>query len=417
MQQLAPYVWYWLRPQASSLYILLLRDIGSRHDPPHQEGLLHFLEHALFKGTRRRTAKSLFSRIERHGGELNAFTTKDKMGIEIRVPPSSLALALSTLWELMHEATFPPHELEKEREVILEELVMYEDIPEESLIDHFEEEIFIQGGLRHPVIGYMESLRSIQREDLLTFYAEKVQRSRFVLLLTGPLPEHQVLRSIEKLDWAKVPSLSLSPPPERMGAPTTTHLPRPIQQAHLVIGGVGPSPYQWEESFPLQLLLFELGGGHMSSRLNLLLREKYGWSYSVYTFFHAYPEKSVWGIYAGLSPEAFEAARDLIRQELQKLINTPLSPHKVRIIKRAFIGKNGLLLENPIYRLTLFGRMLLDCGEYLDFRLWKDRVQGVEGESLQKAAYQFFRSLYERAYLPQSQGTKAAYTLSDTSRP
>lgn len=402
MFPITPQIWYWLRPSASSMYALLLWNVGSRHDPPGKEGLLHFLEHTLFKGTRRRTGRAIFRRIESLGGDLNAFTTKDKMGIEVRIAPPALSTALSTLYELAHEATFPEKEVEREREVILEELAMYEDIPEESLLDHFEEQVFAEGGLRHPIIGYPDTVKSITADDLRHFYERYLSQSAFVLMLTGPLSQREIIAALRRTGWLERESRGFPPttPPSDVIAPRSTiRLERSIQQAHLAIGGTGPALYDWAESLPLQMLLHELGGG-MSSRLFLLLRERYGWGYTVYTFFHGYKERSVWGIYAGLTPESLTAARNLIMRELERLARLPLSDRRFAALRRGFMGRQALLWESPIFRLNAHARTLLDLGQLLDVQAWRSILHKLTPSDLRKAAQSAFETVYERVYVP-----------------
>ncbi|MEN3040877.1 MAG: pitrilysin family protein [Bacteroidia bacterium] len=405
MQEIASRIWYWRRFQASSIYGLVLWNVGSRHDPLTKEGLMHFLEHSLFKGTKRMPGRSIFRRIERVGGELNAFTTKDKMGIEVRIAPTELRTALTLLYELAYEATFPEAEVEKEREVILEEMAMYEDIPEESLADHFEEQIFTQGGLRHPIIGYAESVRSITSADLRQFYQDKLHHSPFVFLLTGPLSEKEVLNAIMRSRWSETLSISThkSPPvpDERLATPSIRHVNRHSQQAHLMIGGLAPVIYEWSHSIPVQLLLHYLAGG-MSSRLNLILREKYGWTYSLYSFYHSYPDRAVWGLYAGLTPEAFERARQIVRNELARLMERPLSQRSLSEIVRGFLGKQALTWESPIYRVNVYGKSLLDLGRLVQESEWREVVKALTPSHLQVAAASTFTQLYEWAYLPET---------------
>ncbi|MEN2992319.1 MAG: pitrilysin family protein [Bacteroidia bacterium] len=400
MEALGSSVWYHWRPSATSILLLLLWNKGSRHDPPQREGLLHFLEHALFKGTQRRSGRALFRRIERFGGEMNAFTTKDKMGVELRVPPAALPTALATLRELAYEATFPEKEVEKERAVILEEQAMYEDIPEESLLDHFEEQVFAAGGLRHPVTGYAESVRQISAEELRKHY-KALQAARWVLVLSGGLPARSVAKAIQQTGWDKAENgPSPLPPTDILASASVEELKRPTQQVHLVVGGVGPSPYALPESLALQLLLHELAGPQMGSRLNLLLRERYGWCYSVYSFWHAYPERSVWGIYAGLTPEAKERARRLIHTELQRWQDRPPSSSQLAQMRRSFWGRQQLATENPTYWISLQAKHLLDQGQLAAPHLWKEALQTLTPQTLGETAQRYLNPLYERIYVP-----------------
>lgn len=406
MFQVAPAVWFWPRPSSESVALLLLWNCGSRHDPPGREGLLHFVEHTLFKGTQRHRGRTLFQRVERTGGELNAFTTKDKMGLEARVAPSALGLALSTLYELAHDATFPLPEVEKEREVILEELAMYEDIPEESLLDHFEEQVFSAGGLRHPIIGYRESLCAISSEELRAFYRQQLQRVPWVLLVSGPLTEQALGRKLRATGWdARASAEVLTTLREEVASPSFQRLRKSTQQAHLVVGGLGPSPYAWAESLPLQLMLHELAGPQMSSRLNTLLRERYGWGYSVYGFYHGYPERSVWGVYAGLTPEVADKAEQLIRRELLHWCERPISEVQLHRIKRAFLGRQALAWEQTGHRLYVQGRFWLDRGKLFEPTDWRRVVEALTPADVQAAAQEAFGALYVRRLEPQAGST------------
>ncbi|MCX7606412.1 MAG: insulinase family protein [Bacteroidia bacterium] len=405
MFPLAERIWWLPRPSMSSAYFLLLWDRGSRHDPPGQEGLMHFLEHALFKGTRRHKAREIFQRIERHGGELNAFTTKDKMGLEVRVAPSAVGIALGLLKELSQEAAFPPAEVEKERSVILEELAMYEDIPEESLLDRFEEQIFEEGGLRHPVIGYVESVKAIAAESLYRFYREElIQAAEWVLLIAGPFKEASLIRALHLSGWTEAGT----PRPfrrevgkEKIAPPTEQTFSKPIQQAHLVVGGVGPRLYDWGESLPLQVLLHEIGGPQLSSRLNMRLRERYGWCYTVYTFLHTYPERSVWGIYAGLTPHVVAKAQKVIQAELDRWASSAPSEATLLRMKKAFLGKQALLWESVPHRLFVEGRILLDTGTPMDVTAWKAQLANIAPVDVRTAAETSFTQVYTRLYIPQ----------------
>ncbi|MCS7189628.1 MAG: pitrilysin family protein [Bacteroidia bacterium] len=403
MIQIHERIWFLPRPFATSAYILFLWNRGSRHDPTGQEGLLHFVEHTLFKGTKRYKRRQIFQQVEGSGGELNAFTTKDKIGIEMRIPPSALSKALHTLYELAYEAIFPEKEVEREREVILEEIAMYEDIPEESLLDHFEEQIFSEGGLRHPIIGYSHSLREISSRDLQKYYRENLAQTPAVLLIAGPFSEKVLVSAIKANSLLNSLASTCQPSSvqeERLAPPSEEVIERNTSQLHLVIGGVGPANYDWSKSLPLQLILYEIAGPQMSSYLNSLLREKYGWCYSVYSFFHGYIDYSTWGIYAGLTPEVRKEAKSVIAKALVRWIDAYVSASKLSKLKRAFVGRQGIAWESISYRLFVEGKYLLDKGKTFDFREWLDKIGEISSYQLQKVAEEFFQSLYMRVFIP-----------------
>ena len=396
-------IYYFPHPTATSVYGVLYYDCGSRCDWTGHEGITHFLEHAIFKGTRNLSARALFERIERYGGELNAFTTKDKMAIEFWTPPDALRVALQIVRLIAEEAALDSDSIDKERQVILEELAMYEDIPEEALMDRYEEAVFLKGGLRHPIIGYRESLLATEADTLRRYYREVLQQSSWVLLVGGALSMLEIERALRQTGWLtkESPQRRLWRANEVWRAPGSPRVERrPIQQAHLVIGGIGPSPYE-PEGIALQLILQALAGPFMSSELNWLLRERYGWSYSVYSFFHGYPEKSVWGIYAGLMPRVYDQATEIIQHQLSRWQEKPISDKRLSALKRQFLGRHAITWERLSYRLQLQGRWLLDQRETFDEGTWRQRVSGLTPQNLQETAQKYFSSRWIVALRPE----------------
>ena len=395
-------IYYLPHPTATSVYGVLYYDCGSRCDWRGHEGITHFLEHAIFKGARNLSARDLFERIERYGGELNAFTTKDKMAIEFWIPSDALRVALQIVRLIAEEASLGSDCIDRERQVILEEMAMYEDIPEEAIMDRYEEVVFSKGGLRHPIIGYRQSLLATDAETLRRYYREVLQQSPWILLIGGALSTLEVEQTLRHTGW-----LTRESPQKRFwqadevwntpGAPRVEL--RPIQQTHLIVGGTGPSPYE-QEGIALQLILQALGGPFMSSELNWLLRERYGWSYSVYSFFHGYPEKSVWGIYAGLIPQAEGRAMTLIQQQLTRWQEKPIPEKRLSALKRQFLGRHAITWERLSYRLQVQGRWLLDQKQPFEERAWKQTVLSLSSRTIQETAEKYFSSRWIVALRP-----------------
>jgi predicted Zn-dependent peptidase len=397
-------IYYYPSPVATSVYGVLYYDCGSRCDWKGHEGITHFLEHMLFKGAGGLSPRALFERIERYGGELNAFTTKDKMAVEFWVPPDALETALHVVRLIVEEAALSDVAVERERQVILEELAMYEDIPEEMLLDRYEEVIFLDGGLRHPIIGYRASLLATSGEVLRRYYREVFQRSPWVLLIGGAVSGRGVERALRRTGWLlrESPQNRLWQANETWTSSTAPLVEtRPIQQAHIVVGGLGPSPYE-KEGVALQLVLQALGGPFLSSTLNLLLRERYGWAYNVYSFFHGYPEKGVWGIYAGVMPQVERRALELIQRMLALWQEHPVSERRLGVLKRQFWGRQAILWERLSYRLQVQGRWILDTGQPLEETAWKQEVLALSPANLQEAAQKYLSKQWIAALRPGS---------------
>ncbi|MEL6617101.1 MAG: pitrilysin family protein, partial [Bacteroidota bacterium] len=269
-------------PSVRSVAVGAWVDAGSRDESPEEGGITHFIEHLVFKGTARRKGHHINQRMESVGGYLNAYTSKEHTCFMARALDEHLARALDTTLDLVTQPTLPPKEIEKEKDVVIEEIKMYEDAPEDHVYDHYEAAMYPDHALGRPVLGTPETVRSFSRGDLTGYMDRHYVPNRLVVSVAGHVRHGDVVRQVEKLlDGFDRAPVQAERAPANGYTPLATTIERPgTQQAHLVVGTRSFGALD-ERRTALSVLNTILGGG-MSSRLNQNIREKYGYCYSIY---------------------------------------------------------------------------------------------------------------------------------------
>lgn len=271
-------------------------EVGARYESPEVNGISHFLEHMAFKGTTTRTAKQIVEEIENVGGHLNAYTSKENTAYHARVLENDVPLALEIIADIIQNSTFEPSEMEREREVILQEIGQAHDTPDDIIFDYFQETAFPNHPLGRPILGRPEIVRRLQPRDLKTYMTQEYSASRMVFAATGAVDHDQIVdlcrRHFSHLSNHETKSYEKA---AYRGGHFYEN--RKLEQVHLLIGF--PScPYGHPDFYPLAVFSSLLGGG-MSSRLFQEVREKRGLVYSIYSFNNSFRDTGVFGIYAG----------------------------------------------------------------------------------------------------------------------
>lgn len=296
-------------------------DIGSRDEKPHQQGLAHFWEHMAFKGTKKRRAFHILNRLESVGGELNAYTTKEKICFYASVLDNYFESALELLTDITFRSIFPGRQIDNERKVILEEMAMYYDSPDDAIQDDFDELIFGQHQLGRNILGNPQSVRSFKQADFNQFLKEHLNTERIIFSCVGNLPPQKVRRLAEKYLSDIVP---LNAAKNRVLFEKYTPLQqtknRSVTQAHCAIGRTG---YALADSnrIPFFILTNLLGGPAMNSRLNLNLREKHGLVYAIEASYTPYIDTGLFGIFFGTDPKQVDRSISKVLREL-KILST-----------------------------------------------------------------------------------------------
>lgn len=376
-------------PSVRSVSVGVWIQAGSRDERADECGISHFIEHMVFKGTKKRRMHHIAQRMESVGGYLNAFTGKEYTCYYARALDEHLERAVDTVCDLILSPDFPAKELEKEKEVVLEEMKMYEDAPEDLIFDRFESVIYDGHELGRPVIGFPETIRSFDRDQLHAYMERNYAPNRIVLSVAGNAEHRDAVRAARKA-FAELDRVRHHPERTPLDGYAPHHVKekRPIQQAHLVIGTRGLDVHD-EDRVVLTVLNTILGGG-MSSRLNQNIREKYGFCYNVYSFMNMHSDGGDFGVYIGTDAARVDRARKLIWKELQKMTDTPVSSRWLSQAKNQVRGSVMLGLENMSNRMMRIGRQELYFERYITLDEINDDVEGVTADDVQRVASQLF---------------------------
>ncbi|MFC5271521.1 M16 family metallopeptidase [Adhaeribacter terreus] len=361
-------------------------DIGSRDENESQLGLAHFWEHMAFKGTEKRKAFHILNRLETVGGELNAYTTKEKICFYASVLDAHFEKAFELLADISFHSIFPEKEIEKERGVILEEMAMYLDTPEDAIVDEFDSVIFKNHALGNNILGTTESVTHFQKADFLNFIQNNYSTDRLVFASVSNLPFEKVVKLAEKY-LAKIPARVL----ERKRIPFLEYQPqsirieKPINQAHCIIGAPAYGLSD-PKRIPFFMLSNLIGGPGMNSRLNLAVREKYGLVYSIDASYTAYVDTGLFNIYFGTEKKQLKRTTDLVLKELKKLREIPLTPNQLHNTKAQLMGQLAMAEESNIGYMMMMGKSILDLNRIDTLNEIFDQIKQTSAEQLQEIA-------------------------------
>jgi predicted Zn-dependent peptidase len=335
-------------------------DIGSRDEGPGEEGLAHFWEHMVFKGTQKRNAFRIIDRLESVGGELNAYTTKEKICFYASVLQGYFPRAIELLTDITFHSTFPAKHLEMERGVILEEMALYEDSPEDHLQDKFDELLFAGHPLGNNILGNRERIASFKVEHLLKFVEQNVSTERIIFSVVGDIDAGKLRYYTQKY---------LGELPHREGKryrkpfsgyrPVTMRVEKPISQTHCAIGGMA-YPVNHPKQLPFFMLINLLGGPAMNSKLNLALRERNGLVYAIEAQYQPYSDTGALGIFFATDKPNTKKALRLVHKEMKSLREKPLGSMQLHRAKAQIKGQLAMAEENENAFMLSMGKSLLE---------------------------------------------------------
>ncbi len=350
-------------PHVRSVTIGFWFRAGSRDEDPAVHGISHFIEHMMFKGTATRTARQIAEEVDAAGGQLNAYTSKEHTCYYARVLDTHLPLAAEILSDMLRHSVFHPVELEKEKSVILEEIRMYEDSPDELVHDLFAEAVLGHHPLGRSVLGQSENILRLTRDDLLRYVADHYTGHNLVVAAAGNVQHEQVVEEIARRFGdlpAGRPGQDEQPVSLRAG---TALREKDTEQVHLCIGTLGISRHD-PDRFALYVLDTALGGG-MSSRLFQELREERGLVYSTYSYHTCFEETGLFAVYAGTSPDHVDEVLHLILLELERVSREGIRGEELRRAKEQLKGSLMLSLESTANRMSRLAKLELFGEEVL----------------------------------------------------
>ena len=363
-------------------------DVGSRDEPGELAGTSHFLEHLLFKGTPTRSAKEIADAFDAVGGDINAFTGKEYTCYYSRVLDDDLSMSLDVLSDMLTKSVIDPDELESERKVILEEIAMHEDAPDELVHDLFYRSMWDGHPLGRPVLGFNESVGAVTRDQVADYWQDRYNPSNLVVAAAGHVDHEQIVASINELFEARPGRKTLragNPPNSQIGV--RVHK-RPTEQAHIVLGGEG-LPRGHEDRHALSVVDTILGGG-MSSRLFQEIREKRGLAYSVYSYRALYSDTGTFAIYAGTTPQNAKTVIDLVRAEVSSVLRDGITEAELERAKGHVKGSLVLSSEDPGSRMNRLGRQQLSTGEITSIDELIEKFNAIEMDDIRRVIDRVF---------------------------
>ena len=396
---------YAVRKSTSAVaYCALSIRCGTRDEKGYHDGIAHFVEHTIFKGTTSRSASVINGYLDRLGGELNAFTTKEEIVFHATVLKEDLPKAASLLFELATQPIFPEREVEIEKGVVVDEIHSYKDTPSEDIFDRFEEMLFAGHPLGGNILGKPSSVKKISRDELLKFVSEKFIPCRMSFTEVADLEEKRMEKDVLKLVGKYFPSAQGCPVGEECGEgplkctdysrpesqPFDKTLNKRNHQVNCVIGALAPSLYQERERIATVLLCNILGGPASNSILNSVLREKYGWVYSVECSYTQFADTGMVTISLGCDKSNLDRCLKAINKEIVRLQEELLSERKLRAAKKQLLGQLAISGDNGETQCLSMGKSLLAYGKVSSGKENRALIEAVTAEDVCEMALDVF---------------------------
>ena len=335
--------------------------IGSRDEPAERSGVSHFLEHLLFKGTPTRTATDISRTVDRVGGDINAFTAKEYTSYYCRMPARYTAIGIDLLGDVITRSNVADSDVESERQVILEELAMDDDSPDDVALRTLTQQVFPAHGLGRDTAGERETVKSITAADIRGFWAEHYTTGATTVAVAGDVDHDDIVAEVSTA-FAEMPSGDGRIPRVEPGPPAAgVAIDDDSEQVHLAIGGRS-LPREHPDREALDVVNHVFGGG-LSSRLFDEIRERRGLAYSVYSSTSAYVDAGAWTVYAGSMPEHAGEVERLVRQEIDKLVADGITDEELEVAIGYLTGAYELGLEDTGARMSRLGGMLVTLGK------------------------------------------------------
>jgi predicted Zn-dependent peptidase len=370
----------------------LIINTGSRDENEQEHGIAHLIEHLIFKGTKKRKTYHILSRMEDIGGELNAYTTKEETCVYTTFFNNYYARAFELIRDIVFNSIFPPKEIVKEKEVIIDEINSYKDSPFEIIFDDFEEIIFKGNPIAGNILGTEESLSQITPVSIRNFYQQHYATTDMVVASVGNYSFQKIKKYFEAyfsdLEEKKAANARVDYNPGHY-APEYRIMERETHQAHCVIGSPAYS-FNDDKRLTLHLLNNYLGGPTLNSKLNLVLREKRGYAYNVESNYTSFSDTGVITIYFGTDRKDLKKSLSLTRKELQKLGTTPLGTVQLAKAKKQLIGQAAISAENNESQMLSIGKSLLVYNKVEELETICNKIEAITAQQIMEVASDIF---------------------------
>jgi predicted Zn-dependent peptidase len=378
-------------PDVRSVTLGFFYKKGARHEPVELNGISHFIEHAVFKGTNRRSALEIAIETDRLGGNLDAFTMHEETGFAIKVVDAELANGFDLLADLLVNPRFDARELKREQKVIIEEIKMTDDSPEDFLGELFNEKLFPDHPLGLSIAGTPRTVRTFDHETTRKFHAEVFAPENLIIAAAGNLEHQQIVDLAEKFfSESHAPSPNSQDSTPVIGAPIVIRRNKTLEQAHLIIATPFVAATD-ERRYAADILANALGGG-TSSRLWQRVREEKGLAYSVGASAAMYQDCGVFQIYAGTSPHKTEEVLDISLKELRGVVREGITREELELVKAQSVASILLGLEDSANRAGTLARLEMVHGRQISLEETLRQIEAVRQEEVQQIAQEFFQT-------------------------
>lgn len=371
-------------------HLALIINVGSRDEMKKEIGLAHFIEHVIFKGTKKRKAYHILSRLEDVGGEINAYTSKEETVIQTAFLHQHYERALELIADIVINSAFPQKELDKEKEVVIDEINSYKDTPSEQIFDDFDQLLFPNHSLGNNILGTKAQVRKYTQQDVLSFVKKHYKAGEMVISSIGNIDFDKLILLIDKL-FAELPNGHQEKKRIHPDVYEKVEIKKKkrVYQAHCIIGNRAYH-LQDEKRIPFSLLNNYLGGPGLNSRLNLGIREKYGFTYNLESNYTALSDTGHFSIYLGTDQNYLEKTIELVHKELTNLRDKKLGPQQLRKAQQQLIGQIAISEESNANKVLNNGRSLMSYGRISNMKDIQEKIMAITAESIQQVAQEIF---------------------------
>ena len=368
----------------------IILNTGSRDELPEEQGIAHFIEHIIFKGTRKRKAFHIISRIEDVGGELNAYTTKEETAIYATFLNEHYNRSMELISDIITNSNFPQKEIEREKEVVIEEINSYKDSPSELIFDEFDELLFDGHPIARNILGTPDHLKSFKRESIIQFVTKNYHTDEMVLSSVGSIPFEKLISLAEKY-FENIPEHPRQQPRLLFDhyQPGNLRLEKDTFQAHCVIGNIAYNA-QSDRRMGMVLLNNILGGQSMNSRLNMALRERNGIAYNIESNYSAFSDTGQFNVYFGTDRENLNKAIKLVNKEFRLLKNKALGTLQLSKAKKQLIGQIAISSENRDDLMLTLGKSFLLYNKVDSLPAIYKKIEAITSSQLLEIANEVF---------------------------
>jgi predicted Zn-dependent peptidase len=368
----------------------LIINAGSRDEIEHEHGIAHFIEHVIFKGTTKRKSFQVLSHMENVGGEINAFTTKEDTCIYASFLTKYLERAFDLISDITFESVFPFKELEKEKDVVIDEINSYRDNPAEEITDEFEKQLFGNHSIGRYILGTPESVRSFSASRIKKFISRSYNTDQIVICSIGNTPFQEIIslasdyfgtKKKNSRDWTRKGFKNYKS--------FEKTIQKPIHQTHCIIGNVAYS-HKHRMKNPLTLLNNILGGPGLNSRLSMNIREKYGFCYNIDSSYNPYADTGSFGIYLGTEDQYVEKVMSLVHKELAKLRDNKIGTLQLKYAKQQLIGQLAISYEHNLNEMLSMGKSFLVYKKVDTIEEINKKIESITASQILDAANEIF---------------------------